>query len=146
MKPEVECSLVVNVARGDVPLLEHTIPHILSSHKVRFAEVLLVDRAGVGRHQATGKRQACDALDNSALIDLGGQRGEHQLAGGSLINLDGLETQVSVARPHACDVGSIRDRPAVCERAAGQRVARLSLIRKRIIQVHLGELIQHPTE
>jgi hypothetical protein len=51
MKPEVECSLVVNVARGDVPLLEHTIPHILSSHKVRFAEVLLiVDETGaVGR-------------------------------------------------------------------------------------------------
>lgn len=42
MKPEVECSLVVNVARGDVPLLEFMIPHILSSHKVRFSEVLIV--------------------------------------------------------------------------------------------------------
>lgn len=41
-KREVVCSLVINVARGDTPILEYTLPHILNTHKVRFAEVLIV--------------------------------------------------------------------------------------------------------
>jgi hypothetical protein len=42
MRQEVACSLVMNVTVGDVPILEHTIPHILSSHKIEFAEVIVV--------------------------------------------------------------------------------------------------------
>ncbi len=68
MKSEVECSLVVNVARADVPILEHTIPHIISSHKVRFAEVLIViDEIGVvgrlGKQQQYSVQELTGALD-----------------------------------------------------------------------------------
>jgi hypothetical protein len=41
-RPKTPCSLVINVARGDTPILEYTLPHILDTHKVRFAEVVVV--------------------------------------------------------------------------------------------------------
>lgn len=42
MKPEILCSLIVNVARGDTPILEYTLPHIIETHKARFSEVVIV--------------------------------------------------------------------------------------------------------
>lgn len=45
--PIADCSLVINVARGDVPLLAHTIPHLLTTHKVAFSETLIVVDGGV---------------------------------------------------------------------------------------------------
>lgn len=50
-KAEFPCSLIVNVARGDVPLLEYTLPHILDTHKVRFADVVILvdERMAKGR-------------------------------------------------------------------------------------------------
>lgn len=41
-KPKVACSLIINVARGDTPILEYTLPHILDSHVICFAEVVVV--------------------------------------------------------------------------------------------------------
>lgn len=41
-KPEVACSLIINVSRGDTPILEYTLPHILNSHAIRFSEVIVV--------------------------------------------------------------------------------------------------------
>jgi len=41
-KPNAACSLVINVSRGDTPILEYTIPHILDSHAIQFTEVIIV--------------------------------------------------------------------------------------------------------
>lgn len=70
MKRIVRCSLVINVSMADVPILRYTIPHILSSHKVEFSDmVLVIDERPIegrigqqGQHSLTELLAALDAI------------------------------------------------------------------------------------
>jgi hypothetical protein len=63
-KTEVPCSLIINVARGDTPILEYTLPHIIDSHKVWFAEVIVVidEKPSEGRIRQNYQQYSLEAL------------------------------------------------------------------------------------
>jgi len=42
MRSLANCALVINVSRGDVPTLNRTLPHLLTTHKFSFAETIVV--------------------------------------------------------------------------------------------------------
>lgn len=73
-KQTAPCSLVINVARGDVLRIKHTLPHILNSHKIQFAEVLIVidNKPAEGRIRRNSAQYSIDDL-YGVLSDLRGQ-------------------------------------------------------------------------
>lgn len=50
-KSKIACSLIINVARGDVPILQYTLPHIFDTHKIHFDDIVIVvdESAAEGR-------------------------------------------------------------------------------------------------
>jgi hypothetical protein len=64
IRDQVSCSLVINVARGDAPILEFTLPHMLDTHKARFREVVVVvdEIPSVGRIGRQSQQYGLDSL------------------------------------------------------------------------------------